>query len=171
MSKNHASKVAVSIRVRPLNAREKAAPACYEHFKRSAKTTLTEYTPNGQPRPKTTCEFDHVFSPEDTTDDLFDSVAKPVVDSALEGVNGTIFAYGQTSSGKTFTMNGDEKMDFPGILPLSALHIFDKIEHCSREYLVRVSFVEIYNEIVTDLLNPGAGQIKIRESRERGVFV
>ena len=165
------SNVAVTVRVRPLNSREKKEET-YEYFKRSGKTTLTEYTDAGQPKSGTTNDFDHVFGPDETTDDLFDSVAKPIVDSALGGVNGTIFAYGQTSSGKTFTMNGDETMDFPGILPLSALHIFDTIEHrVGAEFLVRVSFVEIYNEIVTDLLNPDAGQIKIRESRERGVFV
>ena len=170
-----ASKVAVTIRVRPLNKREKAADTVYEHFKRSNPTSLTEYTPAGQPKPNSTQCYDHVFSPDDSTDDLFDSVAKPIVDSALEGVNGTIFAYGQTSSGKTFTMNGDESMDFPGILPLSALHIFDTIENSttSREFLVRVSFVEIYNEKITDLLNPGAGEIKIRGAHGvgRGVFV
>lgn len=114
-----------------------------------------------------------MFGPGASTEDIFDKVGAEIVESALSGINGTIFAYGQTSSGKTFTMNGDEKGDFPGILPLAAHHIFDRIERNTdnREYLVRVSFVEIYNEVVTDLLNPKAGAIRIRESRERGVFV
>ncbi len=168
-----AERIRVTVRMRPLNAREKSAPSCYEQFRQSGKSTLTEYTPAGQPKPNTTQSFDHVFGPAASTDDIFDTVGRQTVDSTLQGINGTIFAYGQTSSGKTFTMNGDEEGDFPGLLPLSALHIFDCIERetSTREFLVRVSFVEIYNEVVTDLLNPKAGPIKIRESRSRGVFV
>lgn len=165
--------ISVTIRIRPLNEREKGSSTCFNGFRRSGAKLLTEYSSDDKPKPQTTNEFDHVFGPDSSTEEVFDSVAKDIVDSALGGVNGTIFAYGQTSSGKTFTMMGDEVGDFPGLLPLSAIHIFDTIERDSttREYLVRVSFVEIYNEVVTDLLNPAAGQIKIRESRERGVFV
>ena len=124
------------------------------------------------PKSGSTQEFDNVFDTDSTTEDVFDKVAKDLVNSVLDGINGTIFAYGQTSSGKTFTMTGDSDAKFPGLLPLSALHIFKTISETSnREYLLRVSFVEIYNEVVTDLLNPGAGSIKIRESRARGVFV
>ena len=168
-----AERIRVTVRMRPMNEREKSAPSCYEQFRQSGKSTLTEYTPAGQPKPNTTQSFDHVFGPASSTDDIFDTVGRQIVDSTLQGINGTIFAYGQTSSGKTFTMNGDEDGDFPGLLPLSALHIFDCIERetSTREFLVRVSFVEIYNEVVTDLLNPKAGPIKIRESRSRGVFV
>ena len=163
----------MNVRVRPLNDREKSSSACYERFHAVGKSAIAEFEPNGKQKPKTRAEFDNVFGPESSTEDIFDKVGADIVESAMRGINGTIFAYGQTSSGKTFTMNGDELGDFPGILPLSALHIFDMIERDTenRLYLVRVSFVEIYNEVVTDLLNPKGGPIRIRESRERGVFV
>ena len=68
-----------------------------------------------------------MFDFKHSTKDIFDTVGKTIVNSCLSGINGTIFAYGQTSSGKTFTMNGDEQGKYPGLLPLSALHIFDTI--------------------------------------------
>eukprot|EP00946_MAST-07B_sp_MAST-7B-sp1_P000344 g344.t1 len=165
--------IKVNVRVRPLNSREKSSEACYEQFRAVDKSAIAEFEPSGKQKPSTRAEFDNVFGPESSTEDIFDRVGTEIVESALRGINGTIFAYGQTSSGKTFTMNGDELGDYPGILPLSALHIFDTIDRDAnnREYLVRVSFVEIYNEVVTDLLNPKAGAIRIRESRKRGVFV
>jgi chromosome segregation ATPase len=166
-------KISVSIRMRPLNGREKSDPDAFEAIRSEESTnSITEYSKLGLPNPKTTLDFDNVFNTDSSTEDIFDKVARSVVDSCMEGINGTIFAYGQTSSGKTFTMNGDEDGNFPGLLPLSALHIFDTIEKSvHKEYLLRVSFVEIYNEIVTDLFNPQKGPVKIRESREKGVYV
>jgi centromeric protein E len=165
-------KISVSIRIRPLNIREKNNSNVYEALKSSSKTSVTEYLSNGKARNNSTQEYDNVFNSKHSTKDIFDKVGKTIVNSCLGGINGTIFAYGQTSSGKTFTMNGDERGNCPGILPLSALHIFDAINTAvDREYLLRVSFVEIYNEVVTDLFNPQNGAVKIRESRARGVYV
>jgi hypothetical protein len=73
----------------------------------------------------------------------------------MQGYNGTIFAYGQTGTGKTFTMEGvADKQDLKGIIPRSIEWIFNSIKsYNDQNFLVRVSFVEIYNEEVIDLLN------------------
>uniref|UniRef100_A0A3Q0RU14 Kinesin motor domain-containing protein n=1 Tax=Amphilophus citrinellus TaxID=61819 RepID=A0A3Q0RU14_AMPCI len=91
---------------------------------------------------------DRVFTADETTSQLYNDIAKPLVVSTVEGYNGTIFAYGQTSSGKTFTMMGSERT--PGVIPLAVEDVFQTIKN--KEFLLRVSYMEIYNETVTDLL-------------------
>ncbi|XP_034693163.1 kinesin-like protein KIN-7K, chloroplastic isoform X3 [Vitis riparia] len=87
----------------------------------------------------------------------------------MEGINGTIFAYGVTSSGKTHTMHGDQRS--PGIIPLAVKDAFSIIQETpSREFLLRVSYLEIYNEVVNDLLNPAGQNLRIREDLQ-GTFV
>ncbi|XP_068663517.1 kinesin-like protein KIN-7D, chloroplastic isoform X2 [Aristolochia californica] len=87
----------------------------------------------------------------------------------MEGINGTIFAYGVTSSGKTHTMHGDQRS--PGIIPLAVKDAFSIIQETpSREFLLRVSYLEIYNEVVNDLLNPTGQNLRIREDNQ-GTFV
>jgi centromeric protein E len=96
--------------------------------------------------PLTAYAFDKVFGPQSTTPEVYDVAAKPVVKAAMEGVNGTVFAYGVTSSGKTHTMHGDQ--DFPGIIPLAIKDVFSIIQETTgREFLLRVSYLEIYNEV------------------------
>ncbi len=88
----------------------------------------------------------------------------------MNGMNGTIFAYGQTSSGKTHTILGTEGE--PGLIPMAIDHIFQYIvETPSSEYLLRVSYIEIYNEIIRDLLEPSNTHLKIHETLNREVFV
>lgn len=83
---------------------------------------------------------------------------------------GTIFAYGQTSSGKTFTMHGDESS--PGLLYLASKDIFDYIANTTeREFILRGSYVELYKEEVKDLLDPSTPSLRIRENYEREVYV
>ncbi|MBN3296075.1 CENPE protein, partial [Amia calva] len=115
---------------------------------------------------------DRVFSVHETTDQVYQEVAKPLVDSAIKGYNGTIFAYGQTSSGKTFTMMGNK--DSVGVLPLAIQDIFKTISVTSNmEFLLRVSYMEIYNETVTDLLCDSLKRkpLEIREGTNRNVYV
>ncbi|XP_016671463.1 kinesin-like protein KIN-7K, chloroplastic isoform X2 [Gossypium hirsutum] len=82
---------------------------------------------------------------------------------------GTIFAYGMTSSGKTHTMHGDQRS--PGIIPLAVKDAFSIIQETpNREFLLRVSYLEIYNEVVNDLLNPAGQNLRIREDAQ-GTFV
>ena len=99
----------------------------------------------------------------------------PIVDSVLEGFNGTILAYGQTSSGKTHTMLGPDIDDDvnKGIIPRMVAGIFGKIESAPEdiEFTVKVSFIEIYNEKIRDLLDPKKMNLKVREDKDTGVFV
>lgn len=100
--------------------------------------------------------------------DLYEQTARPLVDSVLEGFNGTIFAYGQTGTGKTFTMEGIRSQpELRGIIPSSFAHIFDSIKKSeSRQFLVRASYLEIYNVNRIDFVN---GMIRMSFSRK--VFV
>ena len=79
--------------------------------------------------------------------DLYEQTVRMLVDSVLEGFNGTVFAYGQTGTGKTFTMEGIRSQpELRGIIPSSFAHIFDAINQTSsRQFLVRASYLEIYN--------------------------
>jgi kinesin family protein 3/17 len=99
--------------------------------------------------------FDTVFAMDSAQMDVYNRVARPIVQNVLEGYNGTIFAYGQTGTGKTFTMEGNRSVsELKGIIPNSFAHIFGAIAKAEDDvkFLVRVSYLEIYNEDVRDLL-------------------
>ncbi|MBZ3891738.1 Centromere-associated protein E, partial [Sciurus carolinensis] len=119
--------------------------------------------------------FDRVFNSSETTKNVYEEIAVPIINSAIQGYNGTIFAYGQTASGKTHTMMGSE--DCLGVIPRAIHDIFQKIKKFpDREFLLRVSYMEIYNETITDLLCNTQKMkpliiredINILESREKG---
>ena len=100
--------------------------------------------------------------------------AKPIIDSVLEGFNGTIFAYGQTSSGKTHTMTGKiDDMELQGIVPRMVRNVFNRISTADEciDFEVKVSMVEIYNEKVKDLLNPVNANLAIRQDKKRGIYL
>ena len=106
--------------------------------------------------------FDHVFDPKTNNYEVFNTVARPIIDSSVSGFNGTIFAYGQTSSGKTYTMMGNQHE--PGIIPQIIQYIFEAVNKVQgREFLLRASYIEIYNEKVNDLLEKGKTGLKLRE--------
>ena len=103
-----------------------------------------------------TFAFDHVFGDICNQVDVYEQCAAPIVDSVLKGYNGTLFAYGQTGTGKTFTMEGDIKSETnKGITPRTFTQIIDYVTNSpqSIEYLVRISFLEIYQDEVYDLLS------------------
>jgi centromeric protein E len=97
--------------VRPLNERERAitheSPWIWDGDTIGQVTSSNAATASTQAA--TTFTFDNIFAPDAHTDELFDIVAKPIVDAAVQGVNGTIFAYGQTSSGKTYAVLFEKK--------------------------------------------------------------
>lgn len=108
--------------------------------------------------------FDHVFGAETTTKEVYEKGAKDVALSALSGKNATIFAYGQTCSGKTYTMHG--------ITENAADDIFDHIkQHDDRTFLLKFSALEIYNEVASDLLNPESGPLRLLDDPERGTVI
>jgi centromeric protein E len=119
--------------------------------------------------------YDNVFSPHDNNSRVYDNAAKRLVRRVMEGYHGTVFAYGMTGTGKTFSMQGTANQ--PGVIPLAITDIFSYIrENPDREFLLRVSYLEIYNEKIYDLLSQStAGQvqqeeIKLREDSKRGVY-
>jgi kinesin family protein 3/17 len=118
--------------------------------------------------------FDYVFGIESRQAEVYDACGYSLVENALEGFNGTIFAYGQTGAGKTFTMVGDYKdPNWKGIIPRGFDHVIAAIQTSeNRKYVVRASFIEIYNEDVFDLLDM-KGDVKkdVKESPQTGVFV
>ena len=93
----------------------------------------------------------------------------------MDGYNGTIFAYGQTSSGKTFTMTGPDVSDIEnqGIIPRMVRTIFNRIETASEniEFTVKISMSEIYNERIKDLMDPSKDNLKIHEEKGKGVYI
>ena len=98
--------------------------------------------------------FDHTYDWRATQQLIFEQTALPILESIMEGYNGTIFAYGQTGTGKTYTMEGNDNETDKGIIPRSIDWIFNNIKNYpAQQFLVRVSFVEIYNEEVRDLLS------------------
>ncbi|SMY30119.1 unnamed protein product [Zymoseptoria tritici ST99CH_1A5] len=107
-----------------------------------------------------TYQFDKVFSPAADQGMVFEEVVKPVLDEVLSGFNCTIFAYGQTGTGKTYTMTGDMTEVVPapeaaGIIPRVFHSLFERLGEESAEaceYSVKCSFVELYNEELRDLL-------------------
>jgi kinesin family member 5 len=119
--------------------------------------------------------FDRVFPMNTTQVDIYDSAALPIVESVFEGFNGTIFAYGQTSSGKTHTMQGVDIHDeqSKGIIPRIVCHIFNQIDEASEdiEFTVKVSMIEIYMERIRDLLDPKKINLQVHEDKEKGVFI
>ncbi|XP_049269570.1 kinesin-like protein KIF27 isoform X3 [Rhipicephalus sanguineus] len=108
--------------------------------------------------------FDHVFDSSSTNLEVYQKYFHPIVASVMLGFNGTIFAFGQTASGKTHTMTGSSSQ--PGLIPLTIDAIFDIIQNMpEREYMVRISYIEIYNENVLDLLGKDYGKhLQIRDN-------
>ncbi|KAL1959514.1 hypothetical protein VTO42DRAFT_1959 [Malbranchea cinnamomea] len=125
--------------------------------------------------------YDNVFTAHDNNAKVYDACAKRLVRRVMEGYHGTMFAYGMTGTGKTFSMQGTATS--PGVIPLAITDIFSYIrETPHREFLLRVSYLEIYNEKIHDLLSAPVGgaatgpnappqdEIKLREDSKRGVY-
>ncbi|XP_036735109.2 centromere-associated protein E isoform X2 [Manis pentadactyla] len=158
--------VAVCVRVRPLNSREEALGEDTQAYWKTDNNAI--YQVDGSK----SFSFDRVFHSNETTKNVYEEIAVPIIDSAIQGYNGTIFAYGQTASGKTYTMMGSE--DYLGVIPRAIHDIFQKIKKFpDREFLLRVSYMEIYNETITDLLcdTQKMKPLIIREDFNRNVYV
>ncbi|KAL7078089.1 hypothetical protein ACQ4LE_002096 [Meloidogyne hapla] len=119
--------------------------------------------------------FDNVFQPNDTQENVYKGAAHHIVQDVLNGYNGTIFAYGQTSSGKTHTMEGViGESDKQGIIPRIINDIFNHIFNLDDENLefhIKVSYFEIYNERIRDLLDVTKTNLTIHEDKNRVPFV
>ena len=128
--------------------------------------------------------FDYTYDDDSIQKTVYTNLGAPMLDKAFEGWNGTIFAYGQTGSGKSFSMTGTKEMQ--GIIPQLNEEMFQRITaeqstNPEKKWLVTCSFMEIYNEVLYDLLDPSVGKgsnkqkkdsnIEIKEHPALGVYV
>jgi hypothetical protein len=166
--------VKVVIRIRPLNDRE-----VHEGSRRClvAQVERSAITLEAKPKPKT-FTYDFVADEDISQDEIFQVVGKPITTSCLSGYNATVFAYGQTGAGKTHTIIGpeDSLSEERGLLPRCIEFLFTSINREVRrceglEFLVKCSFIEIYQEQVIDLLADQPSCLAIREDIKQGVYV
>ncbi|KAE8714380.1 IAA-amino acid hydrolase ILR1-like 6-like [Hibiscus syriacus] len=159
-------KICVAVRVRPPITQENPSGA----FWKVEDNRISLHKLQGSPISGVSYAFDHVFDENCSNSVVYELLTKDIIHAAVDGFNGTAFAYGQTSSGKTFTMNGSSSD--PGIIHRAVNDLFQKINTISdREFLIRVSYMEIYNEEINDLLAVQNQKLQIHESLERGIFV
>lgn len=159
-------KICVAIRVKPTSTQEANNGTRWK----VAANTISLHSALGTPIKGQTYSFDTIFGVSTTNAEIYEEHAKDLVLSAVSGFNGTVFAYGQTSSGKTYTMQGSATDQ--GVTRLAIQDVFTSIDKIvDREFLVRVSYMEIYNEEINDLLAPDNRKLQIHESIERGIFV
>lgn len=125
-------------------------------------------------------QYDRVFGQNAMQADVYNEVAAETVANVMDGYNGTIFAYGQTGAGKSFSMFGKEHStegNLKGIIPRAAADLFGRLEEAAQNdpnfdvTEVKCSFLEIYKEKLKDLLNPNGPVLKVRESPHKGVWV
>ena len=118
--------------------------------------------------------YDKVFSPNSNQTEIYTNVGKRIVDDIMAGYNGTIFAYGQSGSGKTYTMYGNDIYDenTKGIIPRIVEEIFKRVEKSdnSIDFQFKLSVMEIYKEVMYDLFTHG-NNLKIIENKEKGVYI
>ncbi|KAH7520915.1 hypothetical protein FEM48_Zijuj08G0196300 [Ziziphus jujuba var. spinosa] len=171
--------VQVLIRIRPLSSRERASPGYSRCLKQESAQTMVWLG-----HPETRFTFDHIACETISQESLFRVAGLPMVENCLSGYNSCMFAYGQTGSGKTYTMMGEiyeiegKFNEDCGITPRIFEYLFQRIqaEEESRKneqlkYSCKCSFLEIYNEQITDLLEPSSNNLQIREDLKKGVYV
>jgi kinesin family protein 5 len=158
-------------RFRPLNEKEKQMTeniVC--KFNDSSEVVINSVGENNSYR----FAFDRVFSPDEGQKTVYDIGGLPIIERVFEGFNGTIFAYGQTSSGKTHTMQGilDDPVN-EGIIPRIVKHVFDTIIQSPSdiEFTVKVSMIEIYMEKIKDLVDPSRTNLQVREDKQKGIYI
>ncbi|KAH9326557.1 hypothetical protein KI387_006735 [Taxus chinensis] len=180
--------VQVLVRCRPFNEDELKANVplvinCHEQ-----RREVSVYQSTASKNIDRTFTFDKVFGPNSQQKELYDQAIVPIVNEVLDGYNCTIFAYGQTGTGKTYTMEGGGRKakngEFPpdaGVIPRAVRQIFDTLEAQNAEYSMKVTCLELYNEEITDLLAPdefsrsledkSKKPIALMEDGKGGVFV
>ena len=169
------SNIRVICRFRPINERERSICADKQvvEFPPDHKTVIIN--PQSEQGGPYNFAFDYVFAPDSRQVDVYRIAAKPTVESVMHGFNGTVFAYGQTSSGKTFTMTGSDLNDAEhmGIIPRMVSTVFGEIAASDPkfEFQVKVGYCEIYLEKIKDLLDTSKSNLRVHEDRARGVYI
>lgn len=184
--------VQVAVRCRPLNDRERSSGERSVLLCAEDRREVICSAPGGQRKggassvnPKKTYTYDQVFGQDATQADVYEGIVEPIVDEVLQGYNCTVFAYGQTGTGKTHTMEGRRDADMvdfeerrladnAGIIPRAVKQVFDHLRSITDEHSVRVSHLELYNEQLTDLLGPEDvinDSLRMYEDPQKGTFV
>ncbi|ETM42855.1 hypothetical protein L914_11553 [Phytophthora nicotianae] len=168
--------VRVCVRIRPLSTKEVQDGRTYIVHANPGQGEISLSNPEADARePPKKFTFDAAIPPESSQQDVYAQAATDIVESVVNGFNGTIFAYGQTGAGKSHTMEGySEPPEAKGIIPNSFSHIFDRIaaEADSKQFMVYASYLEIYNEEIRDLLAPDPkNRLELKETVDAGVFV
>ncbi|KAI0748225.1 kinesin heavy chain [Daedaleopsis nitida] len=168
--------IKVVCRFRPTNAIEqREGGENVVAFDENFTTVQLRSTQVGSGPEKDGFTFDRVFPPGTKQQDIFDYGVNDTVRDVLDGYNGTVFAYGQTGSGKTFTMMGADidNPELKGLIPRITEQIFQSIVESDAhlEYLVKVSYMEIYLERIRDLLAPQNDNLQVHEEKNKGVYV
>ncbi|XP_044981983.1 kinesin-like protein KIN-5B isoform X1 [Hordeum vulgare subsp. vulgare] len=149
--------VQVVLRCRPLSVEEQKANVQSAVSCNDTKREVTVMNSLFKQADRT-FTFDKVFGPKSQQRAIYDNAVAPIVDDVLEGYNCTVFAFGQTGTGKTYTMEGEMMQqvgDLPataGVMPRAVRHIFEILEARKADYSMKVTFLELYNEEITDLL-------------------
>ncbi|KAH9951940.1 kinesin heavy chain [Amylocystis lapponica] len=168
--------IKVVCRFRPTNSVEqREGSEIVVSFAENLQTVQLRSAQLGSGPEKDGFTFDRVFPPGTKQQEVFDYGVKDIVKDVLDGYNGTIFAYGQTGSGKTFTMMGADidSPDLRGLIPRITEQIFQSIieSDAHLEYVVKVSYMEIYLERIRDLLAPQNDNLQVHEEKSKGVYV
>ncbi|PIA57185.1 hypothetical protein AQUCO_00600133v1 [Aquilegia coerulea] len=157
-------KILVTVRLRPLNDKEIAKNDVSDWECINDNTVIYRNSLAERYNYPTAYTFDRVFQGYCTTKQVYDEAAKGVALSVVSGINSSIFAYGQTSSGKTYTM--------VGITEYTVADIFDYIQrHEERAFVMKFSAMEIYNEAVRDLLSGDNSPLRVLDDPEKGTIV
>ncbi|XP_030183002.1 kinesin-like protein KIF17 isoform X2 [Lynx canadensis] len=166
--------VKVVVRCRPMNQRERELNCQPVVTVDSARGQCFIQNPGAADEPPKQFTFDGAYHMDHFTEQIYNDIAYPLVEGVTEGYNGTIFAYGQTGSGKSFTMQGlPDPSSQRGIIPRAFEHVFESVQCAENtKFLVRASYLEIYNEDVRDLLGAESKQkLELKEHPEKGVYV
>uniref|UniRef100_A0A8C4ZZC3 Kinesin family member 13A n=1 Tax=Gadus morhua TaxID=8049 RepID=A0A8C4ZZC3_GADMO len=170
------SKVKVAVRVRPMNRRELELNTKCVVDMEDNQTVLHPPPSNskGDRRVAPQCVYCHLDGCSKGQEVVFKCLGEGILDNAFQGYNACIFAYGQTGSGKSFSMMGNG--DQPGLIPRLCGALFERVhrDECeAHSFKLEVSFMEIYNEKVRDLLDPKGSRLslKVREHKVLGPYV
>jgi len=168
-----ADRIQVAVRARPLNSKELQL-GNKSIFTTKSDGSVEELDDEGRKPVGKKYLYDNAFVPDVSNQEVYEVQCRSIITGALDGYNGTIFAYGQTGSGKTHTVMG-HPIENPGITILAIDEIFKWVANSGHmRWQVQVSYVEIYNETITDLLQSNmdlATNLKIIEDTKYGPTV
>ncbi|XP_066462385.1 kinesin-like protein KIF17 isoform X1 [Eleutherodactylus coqui] len=166
--------VKVVVRCRPMNDRERELKCQAVVTMDSSRGQCFIRKPEGVEETPKQFTFDGAYYMEHCTEQIYNEIAYPLVEGVTEGYNGTIFAYGQTGSGKSFSMQGvSDPPAQRGVIPRAFEHVFESIQCAENtKFLVRASYLEIYNEEIRDLLGEDTKhKLELKEHPDKGVYV